>query len=122
MIKTPLAIKRLLSYFPTKLPVGISQFESFADSIIELSGQYADVDSMRFAIASVLIHADHKYGSLPKNYFVVRLRKSAANQVASQVFQDIKTRQELAKQAAEVTAATTPEATTSDVPQTANQL
>ncbi len=88
-------IKRLLSYLPTPLPVGVSQFESFADSIIELSGPYADVDSMRFAIASMIIHADHKNAALPKNYFVTRLRKSAANQIASQVFQDIKTRQEL---------------------------
>ncbi len=98
-------IKRLLSYLPTKLPVGVSQFESFADSIIELSGPYADIDSMRFAIASMIIHADHKQASLPKNYFVTRLRKSAANQIASQIFQDIKTRQEQAlKTKAEETA------------------
>lgn len=89
-----LTIKRLLSYLPTKLPVGTPQFETFADSIIELSGQYADRDSMRFAIASMVIHADHKAASLSKNYFVTRLRKSAANQVASQVFQDIKHKQD----------------------------
>lgn len=95
-----------MSYLPSKLPVGVSQFESFANDIIELSGQYADVDSMRFAIASMIIHADHKHAALPKQYFVTRLRKSAANQVASQIFQDIKTRQEemVLKQKAEDTA------------------
>lgn len=101
-------LKRILSYFPAKLPVGMTEFESWADSIIELSGSYADKDSMVFAIASILIHADAKYGSLPKAYFVNRLRKSAANQVASQLFQDIKARQtkaaEEAKKQAEATA------------------
>lgn len=100
-------LKKLLSYIPTPLPVGISQFNTFADSVIELSGGYADKDSMKFAVASMIIHADHKVASLSKNYFVIRLRKSAANQIASQVFQDIKTKQEQQLKAAEVTAATT---------------
>lgn len=103
-----LIIKRLLSYLPTQLPVGMSQFEAWSDSILELSGEYADRDSMKFAIASMLIHADARHGSLPKHYFVVRLRKSAANQIASQVFQQVKAKQEaatvLAKQQAEATA------------------
>lgn len=106
MTQLPLAIKRLLSYLPTKLPVGTTQFDTFADDIIELSGQYADRDSMRFAIASMIIHADHKAAALSKNYFVTRLRKSAANQVASQVFQDIKTLQDAKLKQAEVTATT----------------
>lgn len=93
-MRLPLMIKRLLSYLPTKLPVGVSEFDGFADSVLELSGNYADKDSMKFAIASMIIHADHKSAALSKNYFVVRLRKSAANQVASQVFQDIKAKQE----------------------------
>lgn len=102
MRQLPLLIKRVLSRFPTKLPVGASEFETWSDSIIELSGEYADIDSMKFAIASILIHADSKYGALPKRYFVDRLRKSAANQIASQVFQNIKQKQQ---KAAEVTAA-----------------
>lgn len=81
---------KLFSYFPTKLPVGMTSFNEFANDIAVLTGPIADIDSMRFAIASILIHSDSKYGSLSKNYFVQRLRKSAANQVASQVFQDIK--------------------------------
>ena len=72
----------------------MTQFEAWSESILELSGPMADRDSMLFAVASILIHADSKYGSLPKSYFVNRLRKSAANQVASQVFQDIKVKQQ----------------------------
>lgn len=87
-------LRLILSYVPTPLPVGITQFNAFADSVIELSGEYADRDSLRFAIASMIIHADHKIAALSKQYFVKRLRKSAANQIASQVFQDIKAQQE----------------------------
>ncbi len=96
-------LNRLLSYFPTNLPVGATEFDKWSDSIIELSGPYADRDSMKYAIATALIHASANVGALPKNYFVVRLRKSAANQVASQVFLDIKAKHD--KQAAEATAA-----------------
>jgi len=95
-----LFLKRLLAYVPTKLPVGMTEMTVWMDSIIELSGQFADQDSMRFAIASILIHADSSKGALPKHYFISRLRKSAANQVASQVFQDIKTKQQEAQAAA----------------------
>lgn len=77
----------------------MSEFETFAQNIIELGGEYADPDSLKFAIASMLIHADAKHGSLPLNYFVVRLRKTAANQVASQVFQDVKIKQQRAQKA-----------------------
>jgi hypothetical protein len=88
-----LLLKKILSYLPSKLPVGLTEFNKFVDDIIELSGQYADRTSMEFAIASMLIHAPSHLGALSKNYFVVRLRKSAANQVASQVFQTIKEQQ-----------------------------
>lgn len=110
-------LKRLLSYLPSKLPVGTAQFDKFASDIIELSGPYADVDSMRFAIASMLIHADARHGSLSKHYFVVRLRKSAANQISSQVFQDIKAKQQAAHEAAEkakLVEDTTPQVESSD--------
>lgn len=93
-------ITLLLSYIPRALPVGMSEFETWANRIINQNGKFADELSMRFALASILIHADSRYGALPDKYFSDRLRKSAANQVASQVFQDVKAKQaeELAKQ------------------------
>jgi hypothetical protein len=98
--KLKLYVAHLLSYLPTKLPVGLEEFHKWADSIIALSGKFADETSMKFAIASILIHADSALHALPKRYFISRLRKSAANQVASQVFQDIKNQQLAAQQAA----------------------
>ena len=91
-------LKYLRSYFPTKLPVGVTAFDKFANDIIEIGGQYADIDSMKFAIASQVIHMDAYKDSVPMQKIIRCLRKSAANQVASQVFQDIKNKkqQELA--------------------------
>lgn len=101
LIKMRRVFKRVLSYFPEPLPVGMAQFNAWANDIIELSGKYANETSLRFALATMIMHADAKFGSLSKNYFVIRLRKVAANQVAGQVFQDIKDKQ-AADQAAQV--------------------
>lgn len=99
-----LILKKLLSHLPTKLPVGMTEFELFADDIIELSGPYADRDSMKYAIASNVIHMKHTVDAVPKAYFVRVLRKAAANQVASAIFQDIKIKQEEAMKAAQLAA------------------
>lgn len=92
-------INKLLSGRNRPLPVGMTEFNEFATRIFEIGGKYADEDSMKFALASILIHADAKHGRLPDKYFADRLRKSAANQVASQVFQEIKMRQAAALEA-----------------------
>jgi len=107
-------LKKLLSYLPSKLPTGKTQFDAFAADLIALSDFQVDETSMRFAIASMLIHAPSDSGSLSKNYFVKRLRKSAANQVASQVFQDIKAAQDATQTAGKQPepAATSPQETT----------
>ena len=101
-----LDLKRLVSHFPTPLPVGMTEFETWAESILDLSGRFADDTSMKFALASMVIHCGPQRSSVPKNFFVRGLRKSAANQVASQVFQQIKQQQE--QKTAEVTAAQKP--------------
>jgi hypothetical protein len=98
---------KALARIPMPLPVGKTQYDKFEQDILDLSGRYADETSMRFAIASIMIHAPSERGALSKKYFVDRLRKSAANQVASQVFQDIKTAQEAQKASVEATAVNT---------------
>lgn len=99
---------------PKPLPVGMTEFNAFADRIIDLAGAFADRDSMIFAIATMIVHADGAKSSLPDSYFLERLRKSAANQVASQVFHDIKQRQAEALKAAEVKVADTTKEVVSD--------
>jgi ERCC4-type nuclease len=94
-------IQYLLSYLPTRLPVGVTEFETWSDSIIELTGPLADRDSMKFALASMVIHRNPNLGYATKRSFVNGLIKSASNQVCSQVFQDIKKRQQEALEAAQ---------------------
>lgn len=89
----------LLSYLPQNLPLGLSEFNTWADNIITLTGKFADETSMKFALASQIIHLPPTVSSRAPQYFVRALKKSAANQVASQVFQDIKLSQQQ-KQAA----------------------
>lgn len=94
---------RLISgLFPAKLPVGVSEFESF---IQRLEDTYdlptKDKDSIRFAVASIIMHLGPQAGFKPLLYFYLTLRSGAAKQVAGSVFYDIKTRQkEAAEQAA----------------------
>lgn len=93
-----------LSYVPRQLPVGMQEFSAWSDRIISLSGQFADADSMRFALASQIMHLAPQKSKVPDQYFIRSMRKAAANQVASQVFQDIKTKQIEAQKQAEATA------------------
>ena len=90
MSKLTFLFKYICSYFPSKLPTGMTEFNKWLDDVVELTGPIATERDMHFVLCSILIHADVKHGALPKRYFVTRLIKSAANQVASQVFQDIK--------------------------------
>lgn len=75
---------------PRLLPVGLTEFNEFCDDILELSGDYADRDSMIYAIASNIVSMKHDIHAVPMDYFVRVLRKAAANQVASYEFQRIK--------------------------------
>jgi hypothetical protein len=111
-----ITLKKILSYVPTPLPVGMTEFNAWADSIIELSGEFADKDSMRYAIASNVMHLPHTAAYKPKNFFVCALRKAAANQVASQVFQDIKTAQAERQAAEAALAAETSEKNVEEAP------
>lgn len=97
--------KMLLSFLPQRLPVGMNEFETWAKEIISLVGPIADDESLKFAIASQIMHLSANRSRYSKRTFVMMLEKAAANQVASQVFQDVKIRQqqkaEEAKAAAE---------------------
>lgn len=112
-------INYVLSLFPSKLPVAMPEFERFADSIIDLSGEYADRKSMKWAVAAMIMHLGPQRSKVPKNYFVRSLRKTAANQVAQEYFRVIKEEQLTAQKAAEeanktIADTTSPESTTTD--------
>lgn len=84
-------------------PVGMTEFLEWSARIIALAGNFADEDSMKFALCSQLIHLPYDKAEATDRYFVNCLRKAAANQVASQVFHDIKIKQQEAAKVADTT-------------------
>lgn len=107
---------KLLAYYPRRLPVSVPQWDVFQARIIDIAGPMADADSMAFVIATNIINSSPERDRMPDILFVKHLRKAAAKQIASYVFQDIKAKQDTARrqaaQQAEVTAP--PETVTSD--------
>lgn len=90
-------LAKFLSYFPSALPVGLTEFGKWADSVVDLAGLPASRDSQHQALANMIIHLPPRKGDQrprayeSKNWFVHSLRKGAANQIASFVFQAIRT-------------------------------
>lgn len=104
-------INRLLSYIPTALPLGLTEFETWSESIIALLPKgmtNVPTDDLKFVLASAIQHLGQNRSYVPKSYFVSLAHKAAASQVAGQVFYNIKQKQieaaEKAKQDAEATA------------------
>jgi hypothetical protein len=119
-----LAIKRVLAYIPSRLPAGKTEMHAFMDDVIEISGKFADIDSMKFAMASMVLRLESTTSRVSKQYFAKALRKAAANQVVSVILNDIKDAQAAAiaeanKLQAEATATPTGTASGPD-PKTVN--
>lgn len=102
------ALNKLYCLLPTALPRGMTEFETWADSIIT-TYDFPNNDSVRFALATMIIHSGPQDDAKPKYQFARAVRASMSKQIAGGVFQDIKTRQIEAQKAeaaklAEVTA------------------
>jgi len=100
---------KALSYLPSKLPQGMTEFETWAKSIID-TYQMPDNESVRFALASAVLHLPATAAYTSKAYFGKILLKGASSQVSYQVMEDLKTKQKeqqeaeiKSKQPAEVT-------------------
>lgn len=94
-----------LALLPSRVPQGRTEFESWASSIISLYG-FPDNDSVRFALATMIMHDGPTAAYRPKFRYALMIKAGASKQVASAVFQDIKLRQaEAIKAAAEAATA-----------------
>ncbi len=99
-------LNRILAYIPTPLPIGVTEFNAWAGSVLALT-PLPDNASTRFALASTVPHQPHTKYLIPRIYFARLLMKSAANQVAFDVMEDLKAKQEqqiAAQKQAEATA------------------
>jgi hypothetical protein len=99
--KLKFVVNYLTSFFPTPLPVGIAEFDTWALSILNLTS-FPDNDSTRFSLAVMVLHMDSTTASKPRQYFARALHKAGANQIASQVVQDLKQKQKDAENAAKL--------------------
>lgn len=114
LVKIKTFFAKLLDFIPTKLPIGMTAAEAWASSILKRYG-FPDNDSMRWALAVKVLHLGETDAYKAKRYFFLAMHKSAANQVASQIMQDLK-----AKQAAAIAAEAAAQAATTSAEATAN--
>ena len=85
-------LQRLLAQLPCKLPMGVTEFHTWADSILD-TYELPNNDSTKFALASAIMHLDATSAFKPKAYFGKMLIKGAASQVAHFLFQELKNKQ-----------------------------
>lgn len=90
---------------PMPLPMGRAEFEEWSDRIISGAiiqgaeglivpgGTGDDVRSLKFALASMIMHLGPCESHKPDAYFIHALRKGACNQVAHAVIMEYKTEQ-----------------------------
>lgn len=106
MTKAKQYLKMFLGLFPSRLPVGMTEFDAWVQDIIDtysLSG-IADIDSLKWAIAGSVMALGPTKAFKPKVYFALVVSKSAANQIAGGFMYNLKEKQKAdiaAKQAAE---------------------
>lgn len=98
--------QKLAAHIPTYLPIGMTEFNAWAESIFKLYS-WPDNDSMRFALAAMIINQGSTTVKRSKHYFYTALRASAAKEVAGGVFRDLKIKQFEAEKAAKKTAEAT---------------
>lgn len=95
-----LFFRKLLMRFKTPLPQGLTEFESWSDSIIE-AFDVPNNASVKFSLATMVLHLGQTESRKAKAYFGACLRKAAANEVAAFVMQDLKAKQKAAQKEAE---------------------
>lgn len=81
------------------LPQGMIEFYRWSNDILSLY-DLPNNDSTKFALATMILHSKEDASSLSKEYFGIRLRKAAANQIAAGIMQQLKEKQTAAIEAA----------------------
>lgn len=96
---------------PRPLPMGLKEFNEWSERIISGALVAADKESQRFALASMIITLGPQESHKPDAHFIHTLRKTASNQIAVGVMEEIKGAQKIRieKAKAEIEAKKTPE-------------
>lgn len=96
-----------LSFIPSPLPLTEAEHERWSEAVLKLGGFPANNDSLKHAIAALLMHLPERCTRKPKQYFIAAIRKSIINQVAYNMMQDIKERDKAARDQKSISEATT---------------
>lgn len=88
-------VRWVISFIPTPLPSGLTEYSSWADDILSLS-KVPDNDSTRFTIAVMILHLNSTEDRKPKRFFVKSLNKAAANEIANSIATGLKEKQRTA--------------------------
>lgn len=101
-----LSIKELTDEMRVKqpLPIGRTQFLAWSDRIIQGAMVEAEHDTLRNALAHMLMHLGPTEAFREDGYFILSLRKAAVNQTAHAMAEEIKQAWEEKKKLAEDTA------------------
>jgi hypothetical protein len=84
----------LRGFFPEAVPTGLTEFNTWADDIISTYNlPTKERDSIRFALATMVLHMGPMAAYRSKFHFVLMIRTGAAKQVAGAIFTEIKTKQ-----------------------------
>lgn len=103
--KLKLLWKKFLYLFPSPLPVGMAEFESWANDILDTYG-WPRNDSFMFALAAMVINQGAAKAYRSKYYFNLVVHAAASKEVAGAVFYSMKVKQQAAIKAAKDAEAT----------------
>lgn len=96
-------VKQLLGYIPTRLPIGLTEFEAWYKDIIT-TYDLLDNDSIKWAVATMVLQGPPAKFRRAKSEFVHLILKGMASEVATQVMLDLKAKQKAAIEAAKLAA------------------
>lgn len=99
--KLKLLFKKFLYLFPSPLPIGVDEFETWAKDILD-TYQWPDNDSFRFALSTMIVNQGPVRAYRSKFYFNLVCHAAASKQIAGHFFQELKLKQQAAARAAQL--------------------
>lgn len=94
--------QKLLDRVPTRLPNGMTEFETWSKSIIDTYG-FPDNDSVRFMLAAMIMHLGQTDAYKPKRYFALSGLAAASKEIAHARMVQLKDAQDAKAKAEAVT-------------------
>lgn len=107
--KFKLLLRQARYLFPSRIPIGMAEFDDWAKSILDTYG-WPDNGSFRFSLATMIINQDNKGWRkkyVSKYAFHLAIHSAAAKQIAGEYFRILKEQQQAEARAAKSVEATT---------------